>query len=244
VRTQVGIVGAGPAGLLLSHLLHLQGIESVVLEARSRQHVEERVRTGILEQDTVDLLNDTGVGARMMRQGLVHHGIELQFGHERHRIDFQELTGGKSVMVYAQHEVLKDLIEARIAAKGQLLFDVEDVSVSEFDGAAPKIHFRKGGSLQELSCDFIAGCAGFHGVCRPSVPAGALKIFERTYPFAWLGLLAQAPPSSKELIYAYHERGFALLSMRSPEISRLYIQCAPDEDIANWSDARIWQGAS
>src|SRR5271167_4338844 len=241
MRTQIGIVGAGPAGLLLSHLLHLHGIESVVLEARSRQRVEERVRAGILEQGTVDLLNETGVGARMMRQGLVHQGIELQFGQERHRIDFQELTGGKSVMVYAQHEVLKDLIEARAAAKGQILFDVEDVSVSEFDGAAPKIRFRKDGSSQELSCDFIAGCDGFHGVCRPSIPAGALKIFERIYPFAWLGILAQAPPSSKELIYAYHERGFALLSMRSPEISRLYLQCAPDEDIARWPDEKIWQ---
>jgi p-hydroxybenzoate 3-monooxygenase len=241
VRTQVGIVGAGPAGLMLSHLLHLQGIESVVLEARSRQHVEERVRAGVLEQGTADLLNETGVGSRMMRQGLVHHGIALQFGHKRHRIDFQELTGGKSVMVYAQHEVLKDLIEARIAAKGQLLFDVEDVSVREFDDAAPKIQFRKDGSLQELTCDFIAGCDGFHGVCRPSIPAGVLTTFERVYPFAWLGILAQAPPSSEELIYAYHERGFALLSMRSPEISRLYIQCEPGEDIANWPDARIWQ---
>jgi p-hydroxybenzoate 3-monooxygenase len=241
VKTQVGIVGAGPAGLLLSHLLHLRGIESVVLEARNRQHVEERVRAGVLEQGTADLLNETGVGARMMRQGLVHHGIELQFGHKRHRIDFQELTGGKSVMVYAQHEVLKDLIEARLAVNGQLLFDVEEVSVSGFDATAPKIQFRKDGSSQELSCDFIAGCDGFHGVCRPSIPAGVLKEFERIYPFAWLGILAQAPPSSKELIYAYHDRGFALLSMRSPEISRLYLQCAPDEDIANWPDARIWQ---
>jgi p-hydroxybenzoate 3-monooxygenase len=241
VRTQVGIVGAGPAGLLLSHLLHLQGIESIVLEARSQQHVEERVRAGILEQGTVDLLNETGVGTRMMRQGLVHHGIELQFGHERHRIDFQELAGGKSVMVYAQHEVLKDLIEARIDANGQLLFEVEDVRVSAFDGARPQVQFRRDGSQQELKCDFIAGCDGFHGVCRPSIPAGVLNIFERIYPFAWLGILAKAPPSSKELIYAYHERGFALLSMRSPEISRLYVQCPPDDDIANWPNERIWQ---
>jgi p-hydroxybenzoate 3-monooxygenase len=226
---------------MLSHLLHLQGIESVVLEARSRQHVEERVRAGVLEQGTVDLLNETGVGARMMRQGLVHKGIELQFARQRHRIDFRELTGGKAVMVYAQHEVLKDLIAARIAAKGQLLFEVEDVGVSELDSVAPKIRFRKDGAAQELSCDFIAGCDGFHGVCRPSIPAGMLKVFERIYPFAWLGILAQAPPSSKELIYAYHDRGFALLSMRSPEISRLYIQCAPDEDIAEWPDTRIWQ---
>jgi p-hydroxybenzoate 3-monooxygenase len=241
VRTQVGIVGAGPAGLLLSHLLHLQGIESIVLEARSRQHVEERVRAGILEQGTVDLLNETGVGTRMMRQGLVHHGIELQFGQERHRIDFQELTGGKSVMVYAQHEVLRDLIEARIDANGQLLFEVEDVSVSDCDGAKPQIQFRKDGSPQVLNCEFIAGCDGFHGVSRPSIPDGVLKVFERIYPFAWLGILAQAPPSSKELIYAYHERGFALLSMRSPEISRLYVQCPPDDDIADWPNEKIWQ---
>jgi p-hydroxybenzoate 3-monooxygenase len=241
VKTQVGIVGAGPAGLLLSHLLHLQGIESVVLEARSRRYVEERVRAGILEQGTVDLLNETGVGARMMRQGLVHHGIELQFGRERHRIDFQDLTGGKSVMVYAQHEVLKDLIEARIAANGQILFEVDDLAVSGFDGASPRIRFRKDGTGQELSCDFIAGCDGFHGVCRRFIPVGVLKTFERIYPFAWLGILAQAPPSSKELIYAYHERGFALLSMRSPEVSRLYVQCPPDEDIANWPDEKIWQ---
>jgi p-hydroxybenzoate 3-monooxygenase len=241
VRTQIGIVGAGPAGLLLSHLLHLQGIESIVLEARSQQHVEERVRAGILEQGTVDLLNEAGVGTRMMRHGLVHHGIELQFGQERHRIDFQELTGGKSVMVYAQHEVLKDLIAARSGASGQLLFEVEDVRVSDFDGAKPLVQFRKDGSPRELSCDFIAGCDGFHGVCRPSIPTGVLKAFERIYPFAWLGILAQAAPSSKELIYAYHERGFALLSMRSPEISRLYVQCAPDDDIANWTDEKIWQ---
>ena len=241
MRTQVGIVGAGPAGLLLSHFLHLRGIESIVLETRSREYVEERVRAGILEQGTVDLLNETGVGERMMRQGLLHHGIELQFAGRRQRIDFRELTGGKAVMVYAQHEVLKDLIAARIAAKGQLIFEVEDVAVSEFDGAKAKIEFREDGLKQELSCDFIAGCDGFHGVCRPSIPAGVLKVFERIYPFAWLGILAQAPPSSKELIYAHHDRGFALLSMRSPEISRLYIQCPPEENIADWPDERIWR---
>ena len=241
MRTQVGIVGAGPAGLLLSHLLHLQGIESVVLEARSREYVEERVRAGILEQGTADLLNETGLGERMMRQGLVHHGIELQFARKRHRIDFQELTGGKAVMVYAQHEVLKDLIAARIAAKGQLFFEVEEAAISEFGETKPKIQFRKDDSQQEVICDFIAGCDGFHGVCRPSIPKGVLKVYERNYPFAWLGILAQAPPSSKELVYAYHDRGFALLSMRSPEISRLYLQCPPEEDIAEWPDERIWQ---
>jgi p-hydroxybenzoate 3-monooxygenase len=241
VKTQVGIVGAGPAGLLLSHLLHLQGVESVVLEARSRRHIEERIRAGILEQNTVDLLNEAGVGERMMRQGLRHYGIELRFGGRGHRIDFQELTGGKSVMVYAQHEVVKDLTNARIAAEGQLLFDVEDVSVHDFGGSKPKIKFRKDGVAQEITCDFIAGCDGFHGICRPSIPAGVLTVFERVYPFAWLGILAEAPPSSEELIYAYHERGFALLSMRSPEISRLYIQCPPEEDIAKWPDEKIWQ---
>jgi p-hydroxybenzoate 3-monooxygenase len=240
VRTQIGIVGAGPAGLLLSHLLHLQGIDSVILEARSRQYIEERVRAGVLEQGTADLLNETGVGQRMMAQGLIHYGIELQFARRRHRIDFKELTGGKGVMVYAQHEVLKDLISARLSAGGQVYFDIEDVSIHDFDGTHPKIRFRKGGISEELDCDFIAGCDGFHGICRPSIPEGVLTVFERVYPFAWLGILAEAPPSSPELIYSNHERGFALLSMRSPKISRLYIQCAPDEDLGNWSDDRIW----
>jgi p-hydroxybenzoate 3-monooxygenase len=241
MKTQVGIVGAGPAGLLLSHLLHLEGIESLVLEAKGRQYVEERVRAGILEQVTVDLLRETGVGERMMRQGLVHRGIELQFGRERRRIDFAELTGGKEVMVYAQQEVIKDLIDTRNAAGGQIVFNVDEVKVSEFGGMKPKIHYWKEGVAHEVSCDFIAGCDGFHGVCRPSIPFGVLTVFERVYPFAWLGILAQAPPSSKELIYAHHERGFALLSMRSPEISRLYIQCAPEEDIKEWPDERIWE---
>ena len=241
MKTQVGIVGAGPAGLVLSHLLHLSGIESVVLETHSRSYVEERVRAGVLEQGTADLLRDTGVGERMMRQGLIHHGIELQFGRGRHRIDFAGLTGGKGVMVYAQHEVLKDLIAARLEAGGTLLFDVEDVNVQELQGPKPKIRFRKDSEEEELECDFIGGCDGFHGICRPSIPEGVLKVFEKIYPFAWLGILAEAPPSSQELIYAHHERGFALLSMRSPKISRLYLQCAPDEDIANWPDSRIWQ---
>lgn len=241
MKTQVGIVGAGPAGLLLSHLLHLRGIESIVLEARSRQYVEERVRAGVLEQTTVDLLNETGVGERMMREGLLHRGIELQFSGQRHRIDFPSLTGGKAVMIYAQHEVVKDLTKARLAANGQILFHAEDVSVHDFEGAKPKIRFRKDGAAQEIECDFIAGYDGFHGVCRPSIPAGVLTVFERTYPFAWLGILVEAGPSSKELIYAYHERGFALLSMRSMAISRLYIQCPPEEELSAWPDERIWQ---
>lgn len=243
MRTQVGIVGAGPAGLLLSHLLHLENVESVVLETHSRSYIEERVRAGVLEQGTVDLLNEAGVGERMMQQGLVHHGIELQFARGRHRIDFQALTDGKSIMVYAQHEVLKDLIKARLAAGGQIFFEVEDVNISDFDGSAKRarISFRKGGTSEELTCDFIGGCDGFHGVCRPSIPPGVLSGFDRSYPFAWLGILAEAPPSSEELIYAHHSRGFALLSMRSPTISRLYIQCPPDENLDNWPDDRIWE---
>ncbi len=239
-RTQVGIVGAGPAGLMLSHLLHLAGIESVVLEARSRRYVEERVRAGLLEQGTVNLLNETGVGERMKRLGLTHHGIELRFGGRGHRIDLSGLTGGSTVTIYAQHEVIKDLIAARLAAGGEIVFEADEVSIRDFDGPAPKIRYRSDGNLNELSCDFIAGCDGFHGVCRPTVPAGVLTIYDRVYPFAWLGILAEARPSSDELIYAYHERGFALHSMRSPEITRLYLQCAPDEDLGNWPDERIW----
>ncbi len=239
-RTQVGIVGAGPAGLMLSHLLHLAGVESVVLEARSRKYVEERVRAGLLEQGTVNLLEETGVGERMKRLGLVHHGIELRFGGRGHRIDLSGLTGGSTVTIYAQHEVIKDLIGARLAAGGEIVFEAGDVSIHDFDGPIPKIRYRTDGSLNELSCDFIAGCDGFHGICRPTIPAGALTTYDRIYPFAWLGILAEARPSSDELIYAYHERGFALHSMRSPEITRLYLQCAPDEDPARWPDEKIW----
>jgi p-hydroxybenzoate 3-monooxygenase len=241
MRTQVGIVGAGPAGLLLSHLLHLHGIESVVIETFSRKHVEERIRAGVLEQGTVDLLIETGVGERLKREGLAHHGIWLRFGGRSHHIDLTELSGGKSITVYSQHEVVKDLIAARLAAGGRILFEAADASIHGFDGVTPKIRFRKDGGTHELECDFIAGCDGFHGVCRPSIPAHALTIYERVYPFAWLGILAEAAPSSDELIYANHERGFALFSMRSPTITRLYLQCAPDEHIAAWSDERIWQ---
>jgi p-hydroxybenzoate 3-monooxygenase len=241
LHTQVGIVGAGPAGLVLSHLLYLQGIESVVLENRSRQYVEERVRAGVLEQGTVDLLIDMGVGARMKKEGLIHYGIELRFQGRGHRIDFRELTGGKGITIYAQAEVLKDLNDARIAAGGQVVFEIEDVNVHDFDTPKPKIHYRKDGNVCELVCDFIAGCDGFHGICRPSIPRGVLTEYEREYPFGWLGILAEAPPSSDELVYCYHDHGFALLSMRSPQIGRLYLQCKPDEDIAQWSDERIWQ---
>ncbi|MGH6895527.1 MAG: 4-hydroxybenzoate 3-monooxygenase [Geminicoccaceae bacterium] len=239
MRTQVGIVGAGPAGLLLSQLLHLQGIESVVLERRSRVYVEGRIRAGVLEQGTVDLLNEAQVGARMREFGLVHEGIELSFGGKRHRIDFRALTG-KAVTVYGQTEVTKDLIAARLAAGGRIVFEAEDVSVHDFEGDRPKIRFRKDGKAQTLACDFIGGCDGFHGVCRGSVPQDALTIYERIYPFAWLGILAATPPVSDELIYCHSERGFALFSMRSPTLSRLYIQCTPDENLDEWPDARIW----
>jgi len=237
MRTQVGIVGAGPAGLLLSHLLHLEGIDSVVLEVHSREHVENRVRAGVLEQGTVDLLAAAGVGERLKKQGLVHRGIELSFGGRRHRIDFAELTGGRCITVYAQHEVLKDLIHARLDAGGRVLFDVADASIHGIETERAVIRFRG----VELECDFVAGCDGSHGISSGSIPAGAITVYERTYPFAWLGILAQAPPRSGELIYTSHDRGFALFSMRTPEITRLYLQCDPEEDIANWPDDRIWE---
>jgi p-hydroxybenzoate 3-monooxygenase len=241
LRTQIGIVGAGPAGLLLGRLLGLQGIESVIIEARSRTHIEERIRAGVLEQGTVDMLIESGVGERLKREGLVHHGIEIRFNRRGHRIDMFELTRGKAITIYAQHEVVKDLVAARLADGGQIIFEADDVSVHGLENSTPSIRFKLEGKVQEVTCDFIAGCDGFHGVCRPSIPNGALTTFEREYPFAWLGILAQAPPSSRELIYAYHQRGFALLSMRSPEIGRLYLQVAPDEDINNWPDDRIWK---
>jgi p-hydroxybenzoate 3-monooxygenase len=225
---------------MLSHLLHLHGIESVVLEASSRKHIEERIRAGVLEQGTVDLLVETGVGERLQRQGLFHGGIELRFSGAGHRIDFRELTGGKGVVIYAQHEVIKDLIAARLSVGGRIIFDATDVRIQAGDGPTPSIHFEHKGTAHELTCDFIAGCDGFHGVCRPSIPEGVITTYEQIYPFGWLGILAQAPPSSEELIYAYHERGFALHSMRSPEISRLYLQCAPNEDLSEWPDERIW----
>jgi p-hydroxybenzoate 3-monooxygenase len=241
MRTQVGIVGAGPAGLLLSHLLHLQGIESVVIEARARNYIEERVRAGVLEQGTVDLLNDTGLGERLAREGLIHRGIAIRFGGQSHRIDFAELTGGKAITVYGQHEVVRDLIAARLAAAGRIVFEAARVSVHDLDSSQPRIRYEdQDGTPRELTCDFIAGCDGSHGICRPTIPAGVLTSYQRDYPFAWLGILAESVPLSEELIYTHHERGFALFSMRAPTITRLYLQCAPDEHIAKWSDERIW----
>jgi p-hydroxybenzoate 3-monooxygenase len=240
IRTQVGIVGAGPAGLFLSELLRRQGIESVVIEIRSRQYVEDRVRAGVLEQGTVDVLTAMGLGARMKREGLVHHGIELQFNGRRHRIDFEDLTGGKGITIYSQREVVRDLTSARLEAGGSIYFQVDDVSLHDVTNN-PRIAYVQDGETFEIHCDFIAGCDGFHGICRPSIPDGVVTIYDREYPFGWLGILAEAPPSSEELIYSAHDRGFALLSMRSPQISRLYIQCNPDEDIAHWPDEKIWQ---
>jgi p-hydroxybenzoate 3-monooxygenase len=236
MRTQVGIVGAGPAGLLLGHLLHRLGIDAVVLESRSREYVEKRVRAGVLEQPTVELLREAEVAQRLDREGLVHHGISLRFDRADHRIAFDELVG-RSITVYGQQEVVKDLIAARVAP---IEFDVSDVELHDLTGRPRITYTRADGSSAALECDVIAGCDGFHGISRDSVPTGGLTVFERTYPFAWLGILAQAPPSHEELIYAYHERGFALHSMRSPTITRMYLQVPPDEDIAEWPDDRIW----
>ncbi|MGF9714193.1 4-hydroxybenzoate 3-monooxygenase [Paenibacillus naphthalenovorans] len=242
MRTQVGIIGAGPAGLMLSHLLHLQGIESVIIENRTREEIEGTIRAGVLEQGTVDLMKATGVGERLSREAHFHHGIELRFNRKGHRINMHELTGGKNVTVYAQHEVIKDLVAARLQAGGELIFNAGDVSLHDLDTATPKIRFRKdkAGELQEIVCDFIAGCDGFHGPCRAAIPGTVRKTYEKKYPLGWLGILIEAPPSAPELVYAHHERGFALLSTRSPEIQRLYIQVDPRDDIANWSDDRIW----
>ena len=241
MRTQVGIVGAGPAGLLLSHLLHLQGIESIVLELRSRAEIESTIRAGVLEQGTVDLLTEVGLGERMKREGAVHRGINLRFAGETHRIDLHELTGGKAITLYAQHEVIKDLVAARIQAAGELLFEVSDVRVDGVETRAPRIRFRHADEEREISCDFIAGCDGFHGVCRSAIPQGRRTDYQHVYPFGWFGILAEASRATEELIYTRHERGFALVSTRSPELQRLYFQCDPRDDEDRWSDERIWE---
>jgi p-hydroxybenzoate 3-monooxygenase len=241
LRTQVGIVGAGPAGLLLAHLLHLNGIDSVVVESRDREYVVDRVRAGVLEQGTVDLMRAMGVGEGLDRRGLRHEGVYISVEGQRHRVDFAALTGGKAITVYGQNEVVRDLIDARIATTRPLYFNAQDVAVSALDSSAPVIRFRHDGADHAVQCDFIAGCDGFHGVCRPSIPDGVLTIYERTYPFGWLGILAEAAPSSDELVYAHHDRGFALFSMRSPTITRLYLQVPPDEPIERWPDDVIWE---
>ncbi|HEY6017239.1 MAG TPA: 4-hydroxybenzoate 3-monooxygenase [Gaiellaceae bacterium] len=238
MRTQVGIVGAGPAGLVLARLLERAGIESVVLESRSRAYVEQRIRAGVLEQGTVDLLDELEVSERLHREGLVHHGIWLRFEGENHYLPMTELTG-RSITVYGQQEVVKDLIAARLESGLPLLFEADAVVLERLD-ERPLVRFRIDGSIEELECDVVAGCDGFHGVCRPAIPAGVLTEYSREYPFGWLGILAQVAPASEELIYAWNDAGFALHSMRSPELSRLYLQCRPDEDLDEWPDERIW----
>ncbi|MDT4979439.1 MAG: p-hydroxybenzoate 3-monooxygenase [Pseudonocardiales bacterium] len=237
MRTQVGIVGAGPAGLLLSQLLHLQGIESVVLERRDRRYVEHRVRAGVLEYGTAETLREAGVGKRMDSDGMLHAGVVLRFGLRSHRIDFVEHTG-RSITVYGQQEVVKDLIAARVDAGGDVRFEVDEVTLHGLDTDHPRIEFVKDSASHSLQCDFVIGADGFHGVSRGYLPD--LVHYERAYPFAWLGILAEAPPSSEELIYARHANGFALHSMRSPTVTRMYLQVAPEENIDEWPDERIW----
>jgi p-hydroxybenzoate 3-monooxygenase len=240
MRTTVGIVGGGPAGLLLARLLHGHGIDCVVLESRDRDYVERRQRAGILEQGTADALRECGAGARMDREGLVHDGIELRFDRRSHRIDFPSLTGGRRVMVYAQTEVVKDLIALQLADGPPLLFEATVRSVDVTVPERPTVHFEHEGRDQTLSCDYVVGCDGFHGVTREAIPASVRRTFERTYPYSWLGILAEVPPSCDELIYAHSPRGFALHSMRSPAVSRLYLQVPGGTDPADWPDERIW----
>jgi len=240
MKVQVAIVGAGPSGLLLGALLHKAGVDAVILEAKTPEYVLGRIRAGVLEQVSVDLLDTVGVGERMHREGLVHGGFELCFGGARHRIDMKRLTGGKQVMVYGQTEVTRDLMDARLAAGLTTIYEAADVSLHDFDGPTPRVRYRKDGATHEIECDFIAGCDGFHGVSRASVPAGAIRNFERVYPFGWLGVLSDTPPVAHELIYSNHERGFALCSMRSMTRSRHYVQCSLDDKVEQWSDDAFW----
>ncbi len=240
MRTQVAIVGAGPSGLILGQLLAKAGIDNVILEAQTPEYVLGRIRAGVLEQVAVDLLDEAGVGARMHAEGLPHGGFTLLLDGVRHRIDLAGLTGGREVMVYGQTELTRDLMQARAAAGLTTVYEAKAVSVHGFDGTQPRLRYTKDGITQELACDFIAGCDGFHGVCRASVPTGAIRNFERAYPIGWLGLLSDTPPVADELIYARHERGFALCSMRSKTRSRYYLQCALTEKVEQWSDQRFW----
>ena len=240
MKVQVAIIGSGPSGLLLGQLLHKAGIEAVIVEQRSRDYVLARIRAGIIEQICVDLLDEAGVGERMHREGLPHQGIELAFGGERHRIDLTGLTGGKQVMVYGQTEITRDLMDARAAAGLPTVYEAQHVSVHDFDSSRPRVRYEKDGRTHEIECDFIAGCDGYHGVCRASVPADALKTYERVYPFGWLGVLSDTPPVADELIYTNHDRGFALCSMRSHTRSRYYVQCSLDDKVEQWSDDAFW----
>jgi p-hydroxybenzoate 3-monooxygenase len=239
-RTQVAIIGAGPAGLLLGHLLHRAGVETIILERQSRAYVEARIRAGVLEQGTVDLLDKADVGARMRREGLPHDGFDLAYDGVRHRIDLAELTGGRRVMVYGQTELTRDLGDARVEAGGPTVYEATDVAIHDADSDRPRLRYRAAGAERQIDCDFIAACDGSHGIGRRSMPAAEVKTFERVYPFGWLGILAEVPPCSHELIYARHARGFALASMRSPTRSRYYIQCPVDEKLGDWPDERIW----
>jgi len=240
-RIAVGIVGAGPAGLLLGHLLQRAGIDSVAVEVRSEEHVVERVRAGVLEQTTVDVLAEAGVGARLAAEGLRHEGLYLAFGGERHRLDLADLTSGRAITVYGQNEIVRDLIAARRAAGGQVIFDAEHVAIAGIDGERPRLQVRAGGVERTFACDYIAGCDGFHGISRASLPASAVRAYEAVHPYTWLGILAQAVPASRELVYCLHEDGFALFSMRTAGITRLYLQCRPDERLDDWPDERIWR---
>ena len=240
IDTQVGIIEAGPAGLLLSQFFALHSIDSVVIECRTQEYCETRVRAGVLEHGTVELLKEAGAAERLQRLGLEHSGVYLRVRGKDHHIHFRELTGGRTITVYAQQEVVKDLIALRLAADRRIVFETEDASLHDIEGPKPYIRYTKNGESFEIHCEFIAGCDGFHGVSRPSIPDSVLRTVDKLYPFAWLGILAQVAPSSDELVYASHERGFALLSMRTPEISRLYLQCEPDEDLHKWPDERIW----
>ncbi len=240
MRTQVGIIGAGPAGLLLSHMLHQRGIDSVVLESRSRDYVEGRIRAGLLEQGSVETFTAAGVGDRLHREGLAHHGLELRFAGRAHRIPLSELSGGKSVTIYGQQEIVKDMIALRLAAKQPILFEAEATHLHDLKTNRPRIAFRHDGQDKTLECDVIAGCDGFHGIARGAIPPADLRIHDRIYPFAWLGILSRSPPMGEELIYARHAHGFSLATMRSRSVSRYYLQCTPEEDLTQWSDGRIW----
>jgi p-hydroxybenzoate 3-monooxygenase len=243
-RTAVGIVGAGPAGLLLGHLLQQAGIDSVTVEIRSERHVIDRVRAGVLEQTSVELLHDVGLGDRLSREGMRHEGLHIAFGGARHRLDLVGLTDGRAITVYGQNEIVRDLIGVRRAAGARVVFDAESVTLSDLASDRPRIDLRTADGSESIACDYIAGCDGFHGVSRASLSSSSIHTYDRAYPFAWLGILAEAVPSSHELVYSLHERGFALFSMRTSSVTRLYLQCAPDDSIDNWSDDRIWNELS